>query len=395
MGIFKNIISSIGGSQKDPITTPRAVTAASKSKKKPATSSLAHNKVVSPSSLAISQPHASRPAPLPVASDPALEDKNSFLEEVAEAFDRAFEAACPNKLDQPGKNSVTVEQDEAAVQELFRHIAAAYALPLKNFVFELQRHTATRDSIEFCRPILRSISGAAGSVNLTEMVQRMNEFDTALSLGQTSSDYLLNGEIRQQILTSYEALAEVLPESFRMNSEAEKRGDIIIRSLLPQIPGIGCVAFDKLYHAGLGSLDMLFLANKEDLAAVTAMPPGLCESICNKVQQYRSEAEARARPANQSGYHSRLVELVHELRDLTDTRKVEDKAGSGTPAADSRRRRLSRRQQCFLEINVALAELGELDLIDGLKKLSSQRRLQVLDEYLTKSQISETAKHER
>jgi hypothetical protein len=300
---------------------------------------------------------------------------------VVGAFDEAFEVACPDKVDEPVNDSVTAGQDEAAVQDLFRNIAAAYALPLKNFVFELQRHTATKDSIEFCRPILRSISGAAGSVNLPETVKRMTEFDTALSLGQTSSDHLLQGEIRQQILASYELLAEVLPEAFRMDGEAQKRGDIIIQSLLPQVPGIGCISFDKLYQAGLGSLDMLFLANKEDLAAVTAIAPGLCESICNKVQQYRAEAEARARPAAQSGYRSRLVELVNELRDQMDKREAE----TDTPAIDARRIRLRQRQQCFLEINVTLAELGELGLINQLKKLSFKQRLQVLNEHLNKS----------
>jgi hypothetical protein len=385
MGIFKKIIKSIAGNQEEPVITPRALPAASNKKKRPTLPSSSHDNVLSPSPSAISQQNEPPPAPFPLVSNPALEDKNAFMEEVVEAFDEAFEVACPDKVDQPVNDSGTVEQDEAAVQELFRNIAAAYALPLKNFVFELQRHTATKDSIEFCRPILRSISGAAGSVNLPETVQRMTEFDTALSLGQTSSDHLLKGEIRQQILASYEVLAEVLPEAFRMDGEAQKRGDIIIQSLLPQVPGIGCITFDKLYQAGLGSLDMLFLANKEDLAAVTAIAPGLCESMCNKVQQYRAEAEARARPVAQSGYRSRLVELVNELRGQMDIERVKGEAGTDTPAVDARRRRLRRRQQCFLEINVTLAELGELGLINQLKKLSRKQRLQVLDEYLNKS----------
>jgi hypothetical protein len=392
MGIFKKIIKSISGNQEEPVMTPRSLPATSNSnkskankKKRSTLPTSSHEKVSSSSPSAISRQNKPPSAPFPFVSNTALEDKTAFLDEVVEAFDRAFEAACPDQVDQPVSDSVTAGQDEAAVQELFRDIAAAYALPLKNFVFELQRHTATKDSIEFCRPILRSISSAAGSVNLPETVKRMTEFDTALSLGQTSSDHLLNGEIRQQILASYEVLAEVLPEAFRMDSEAQQRGDIIIQSLLPQVTGIGCVTFDKLYQAGLGSLDMLFLANKEDLAAVTAIAPGLCESICNKVQQYRAEAEARARPAAQSGYRSRLIELVNELRDQMNTEKTKREAGSETPAVDARRRRLRRRQQCFLEINVTLAELGELGLINQLKKLSFNQRLQVLDEYLNKS----------
>jgi hypothetical protein len=385
MGIFKKIIKSISG-QEEPVRTPRTLPAASDSNKKRSTlSSSSHDRVLASSPSAISRQNEPPSAPFPLVSSPALEDKTVFLDEVVEAFDEAFEAAFPDKVDQPVNDSVTAGQDEVAVQELFRNIAAAYALPLKNFVFELQRHTATKDSIEFCRPILRSISSAADSVNLPETVKRMTEFDTALSLGQTSSDHLLKGETRQQILASYELLAEVLPEAFRMDGEAQQRGDIIIQSLLPQVPGIGCITFEKLYQAGLGSLDMLFLANREDLAAVTAIAPELCESICNKVQKYRAEAEARARPPAQSGYRSRLVELVNELRHQMNTEKVKREAGSDTPAVDARRRRLRRRQQCFLEINVTLAELGELAFINQLKKLSFKQRLQVLDEYLNKS----------
>jgi hypothetical protein len=68
-----------------------------------------------------------------------------------------------------------------------------------------------------------------------------------------------------------------------------------------------------------------------------------------------------------------------------DIERVKGEAGTDTPAVDARRRRLRRRQQCFLEINVTLAELGELGLINQLKKLSRKQRLQVLDEYLNKS----------
>ena len=46
------------------------------------------------------------------------------------------------------------EQAEAAVQDLFVQIAANYAIPLKSFMFELQRGTASKDEIELCRPVL-------------------------------------------------------------------------------------------------------------------------------------------------------------------------------------------------------------------------------------------------
>ena len=154
-------------------------------------------------------------------------------------------------------------------------------------------------------------------------------------------------------------MIEVLPEVFRTGEDEQKREDIIIKSLLQQIPGIGRVTFDKLYKAGLGSLHALFLANKEDLAAATSIPVALCERIADKFQEYRAEAQGISQHDPQSGYRARLTSLVAELRcrheELEST-----SAGAALNAglATEKRRRRQLRQQCFLQIIATSGRVG-------------------------------------
>ena len=86
----------------------------------------------------------------------------------------------------------------------------------------------------------------------------MEQFDAALAEGQSGADLFLKDEVRKKILDAYGALAEVLPETFQFGEESRKREDIIIHSLLQQIPGVGRMTFEKLSRSGLGSLKCCF-----------------------------------------------------------------------------------------------------------------------------------------
>jgi hypothetical protein len=272
------------------------------------------------------------------------------------------------------------EQAEAAVQELLSQIAANYATPLKSFMFELQRSTASKDEIELSRPVLDGIRGAVEIMNLPQVVQRISDLDDALLLALSSNERLVNGEIRLRILSSYEALVRIMPEAFRLVTEGEKREDIIIKSLLKQIPRLGCVTLEKLYRAGLGSLDALFLANKEDLAAATGVSGRMCELICDKVAQHRQELGSLPHGAAQSVWRGRLAGVVNSLRDEIDAAGAPN--GSPTWPTSEEQRRRNQRQVYYLKITVILAEMGELDLLSRMHKVSFKRRMQILNEYL-------------
>jgi hypothetical protein len=316
----------------------------------------------------------------PVAD--SAEDTDSFFEEVVEAFDNAFETVCSGNAESDASMVETTRDEaaEAAVQELFIQIAANYATPLKSFMFELQRGTASKNEIELSRPVLDGIRGAVEIMNFPQAVQRISHLDDALLLALSSNERLVSGEIRLRILTSYEALVRIMPEAFRLGDEGEKREDIIIKSILKQIPRVGCVTLEKLYRAGLGSLDALFLANKEDLAAATGVSVRICELICDKVAQHRQELGTLPDDAAQSIWRGRLAGLVNSLRDEIGAAR----APSGSPAwsTSEEQRRRNQRQLYFLKITVILAEMGELDLLSRMHKVSFKRRVQILDEYL-------------
>ena len=387
MGIFRKVISSIAGNQED---STRKSTRPSKTRSTPLTPPTKPTRSIAPGAdVYLSPPQQTAQSELPQASVliPHLNDlspleSHSVLDEVVEGLDEAFDSICSSSPAAPSSDTGLPTQEEAQVQDLFCQIAATYARPLKNFVFELQRHTATKDAIGFCRPIWQRIISAAETMNLPDTVNRMKEFDAALAYGQTSSEYLLKDEVRQRILACYEALEEVLPEAFQIRDEGQRREDIIIHSLLQQISGVGCVTFEKLYQAGLGSLRTLFLANPEDMAVTTAIQPRLSERICKKIQQYRNEAAEEPHHPGQSDYRLRLNELVSELRGQLDMEKTGIESGGDSPAGAERRMRRWQRRRCFLEVNVMLAELGELDLFYRLQKLSFKKRIQILDEFL-------------
>jgi hypothetical protein len=326
---------------------------------------------------------ASSVAALP--TEKAVESGGSFLDEVVDDFDVAFDAAfnVGNDNGQVATGVGDVRHDEEAIRDLFAKIAANYARPVKNFIFELKRGTATKEWIEICRPALRSISRAAESMDLATAAKKMVDFDEALSLAQSSEDRVLGGEIRDLILSSYDELVEVMAEAFVVGEEEQQREGIIINSLLKQIPDLGRVTFEKLYGAGLTSFDTLFLAKKEDLGAATGIPLWLCERICNKFQEYREELEGTPRDVAQSSYRSKLAELVEDLRRQHEGFEQASAQEWSNPALASDKRKFRQnRQACVLQINVVLAEMGELDLVNEIQKLSFDRRIQRLEEYL-------------
>ena len=312
---------------------------------------------------------------------------DGFLDQVVDAFDEAFDRACGSDS-MPAHSSGTAgsvqnENDEATIQNLFGQIAGNYSQPVRNFAFELRCGTASKDCIEFLRSSLKMIGDAAETMDLAEAVKRIADFNELLLTAQVAPEKWLEGEIRSLLLDNYNGLVEALPDVFRTGTDERKREDIIIKSLLQQIPGMGRVSFEKLYLAGLGSLHALFVANKEDLAAATSIPAPLCERIVDKFQEHRAKALAISLQEPQSGYCAHLTSLVVELRCQHEELERASAGSALNPElATEKRRRRQLRQRCFLQIVATLAELGDVDLIHKIQRLSFRQRLKKLEDHL-------------
>jgi hypothetical protein len=320
----------------------------------------------------------------------ALLDESSEPDFFADDFDQDLDemfASLENHEPAIGTTDICAESvpnDRLAVEQLFADIAANYARPVKNFVFELKRGTATKEWIEICRPAMHGITRAAEGMGLSTAAQRMVDFEAALSLAQSSEQRLLTGEIRDLLLWCYEDLTKAMPQAFTVGEEEQQREGIIINSLLMQIPNMGRVSIEKLYRAGLTSLDTLFLARRDDLAVATGIPSLMSERICQKFQAYKGDLEGQSRDLADSGQRARLAEMLAYLRRQHEGFQQASENQWGDPSlAEEKRDFRYQRQACALQINVILAEMGELDLVAELQKLSFERRIRRLEEFLS------------
>lgn len=327
-------------------------------------------------------PDYTRPIITDADNDGASASADYFDADFEQDLDAVF-ASLENQNTAPAITESSEEdynsQDQQIVEQLFADIAANYARPIKNFMFELKRGTATKDWVEICRPAMQGITRAAEGMGLRQAAQRMMDFEAALSLAQQNEQRVLAGEVRDLLMWCYEDLVTVMPQAFVVGEEEQLREGIIINSLLAQIPDVGRVTIEKLYRAGLTSLDTLYLARREELAVATGIAIELSERICAKFQAYRAGLEASSRDVKDVGQRNRLSEFVAELK-----RQHEGylRASEDPKATIEKRDFREQRQACVLWINVLLAEVGEVDLVNELQKMSFERRIQRLEEYL-------------
>jgi hypothetical protein len=307
-----------------------------------------------------------------------------FAEDFDQELNEVFESLVSQDASAGGQSAggEMTADDQAVVEDLFADIAANYARPVKNFIFELRRGTATKEWIEICRPAMQGIMRAAEGMGLNLAAERMVDFEAALSLAQGSDQRVLSGEIRDLLLCCYQDLVEALPQAFVVGEEEQQREGIIINSLLMQIPDLGRVTVEKLYRAGLTSLSTLFLAKEDDLAVATGIPTWLSERICDKFHSYRAELEGN-RDVADSGQRTRVSEMLIDLRrHNVGFERASEGEWCNPELASEKRTYRQQRQSCMLRLNVLLAEMGELDLVNELQKLSFERRIQRLEEYL-------------
>ena len=126
---------------------------------------------------------------------------------------------------------------------------------------------------------------------------------------------------------------------------------------------------------------MFFLAKAEDLAATAGIPDWLGAKIVEKFQGYRAEIQSVAPDANRTAERAKLATLIGDLK--TQQEGYERASNGWTEEAAEEKKRLRQaRQDTLLQINVVLAQLGEVDLIHEIEKLPFERRIDRLASFL-------------
>jgi len=322
------------------------------------------------------------------AEAPCPEEESAARQQVERALDEQI-SHCFDQVFGDDEDPTPVATDDvettshAGVRELFAEIAAQHASPVKNFIFELRRGTATREWIEICQPVVRTLVEGAASMNLHDISAATGRLADALRSAAADEDNDLSGATRDRILDAYQSVCGVLPTAFAMGDDVERRENVIIHSLLKQIPGVGHVTFERLYGAGLASVSVLYGASPEELSATTGITPKLSRAICNRIGAHLRDIGAQPRGKR----HDRLARLLSHLRreherfELAAARHWIDE-----DMAAQKRESRQERQRYALQIDVVLAEMGELDLIEALQRMPVGRRIEVIEEFLRREE---------
>lgn len=271
--------------------------------------------------------------------------------------------------------------DMADVRQLFRELAAIHMRQVRDFFIELRWGPANATWIEICQPSAESLRTAAEELEFEALAEALLAFGTALQDAAAAGGALIDGAPREALLAQQGELARVMPEAFALDDERAQRESVILHALLAQVPDVRKVTVDKLYAAGLTTLEAMFLATPGDIAAATTIAEPLAGRIVERFRLYADEARSAAPDPTRSRERGRLAELAARLRE--EHREYERAAAAWSREAAARKKQLRQaRQQTVLEIRVLLARLGETGLLRDLEPLPFERKAAQIEAFL-------------
>ncbi|HEX9298476.1 MAG TPA: helix-hairpin-helix domain-containing protein [Polyangiaceae bacterium] len=319
-----------------------------------------------------------RRTPPPPATD--LDSIGNFLNDLDEAFGAIVESANGHvkrlrPSEQPPPSHSIVE-----LKDLFVALAVNHMRQVRDFMIGVRWGEPPRNWLPICEPAVNSLLRAAKEMELTDLCVWLENFRAALTHAADTTGTTIAGESREALLVAYANLTEQMPEVFALDEERSRREAIIVHALLQQVPEVHKVTIDKIYAAGLTSLDVLFLAKPDEIAATTGVSEQLAARIVEKVRHYRNDIASIA-DATRSSERERLAQLASELRELHEA--YEQAATGWSEDAKGKKKQLRQaRAEVVLQIKVLLAFLGEVDRLNQIEKLPFGRKIEELEAYL-------------
>jgi hypothetical protein len=326
---------------------------------------------------------------LPSAEIPTLElqTTSAQLRKSNAPFDVAFDAVM-NALVDPDAPSTHAHSnhdasDRRALAETFADVAKVHAHPLRELMFQLGVGRTPRQWALNSRPVLKPLLDAAQQIGMLELVGALGAFDAALERASADPSPCIGDAAAESLKHAYQRLCIQLPDAFTPEN-SDGRRMVLLESLLLQIPAMHRRTLAKLYAAGLNSLSQLSQASADELSAVAGIERELAQSLVEHVQRFERErlniepAEARSRAIE------RLRALLGRISELQEEFEEAESRGSVAHKRDARRKR----EGALLELDLVFAEIGELAMIEELKRSSVQGRLRRVALYIDELRAS-------
>lgn len=292
------------------------------------------------------------------------------------------------RLTDVGENHAANEQrdagDQRAVAETFADIAKVHAHPLRELMFQLSVGRTPRQWAAACRPVLRPLFDAATQIGLLELVGGLGAFDAALERAAGEPHAFIGDAAADALTGAYERLRKQMPDAFMLPDRADHRRLILLESLLLQIPDMHRRTLAKLYAAGLSSLGQLGTAKPEEIAVVAGIDRSLAQTVVDHIQRFDKERSRMDPTTLRVHVHERLRALAARLSRLqAEFEQAED----GDNVARKREARRNR-EAAVLELDLVFAEVGDIDVIEELKRCPVRGKIQRVENYLERLQAS-------
>jgi hypothetical protein len=297
----------------------------------------------------------------------------------AEDLDAGF-ASMERQADAGSGHSVALT-DLAEVRLLFAQLASNHVRQVRDFMIDLRWSEPTVDWLPICEPALRSLRRAADKLELSDLCEALDRFSAALSAATTSGAKTIGGAGRDELLARYDDLSRLMPQAFALDLDRTQREAAIMHSLLLQVPEVKKVTLDRMYAAGLTTLEAMFLATPGDIAATTGISEALARQIVDRFRAYRDQVKATVPDATRARERERIAELTARLRREHDD--YERVSASWTREAGDQKKELRKaREQTLLDIQVELARLGEVERLTKMERLPFEMKLSHLESFL-------------
>jgi hypothetical protein len=263
-------------------------------------------------------------------------------------------------------------------------MAKVHAHPLRELMFQLSVGRTPRQWAEACRPVLRPLLDAATQIELLELVGALGALDAALERAAAEATPCIGDAAAETLMSAYARLRQQMPDAFALPEQADTRRLILLESLLLQIPSMQRRTLLKLYAAGLSSLVQLGQARPDELCAVAGVDDELARAIVERVRRFEQE-QGRLQPtAQRSQIQLRLRAILLRL----SGHQAEFELADDEDDAAGKRAARRAREAAVLDLDLLFAELGDIGLIQELKRYPVRTKIERVTTYLEELQAS-------
>lgn len=369
---------------KAPPATAKATTSAAQKKPPPLRKSAPYG----PSTVEAPAPvRRSSNATLPMFTPPVVPDAPEPA--APRSLDAAVDAAVDRLLDasasRPDSAAAADEAaDRRAVADTFAAMAKLHAQPLREFMFQLSVGRTPRQWAAACRPVLRPLLQGSQQIGMTELAESFEAFDAALDRAAAEPQASIGEAAASALATAYARLHAHMPDAFTAATQTDSRRLVLIESLLLQVPAVHRRTLAKLYAAGLTSLPQLGQAKPDELSAVAGIERDLARAIVEHVRSFERERSRIASSALRNHIEERLRAVVGGLEQAQAEFERAEQDESHVRKRAARRAR----EAAVLQLDLLFAEIGDMVLIEELKRFPVRSKIRRVESYLERLQAS-------